>query len=168
MGIYSLGVPRTEQSKTGHSCNLQFFADLQSKRSFLIWFLVINHKGIFSEPCIHKSIDVDGIESIIFDLSTFVILFEMNFKHITGMLGLLHLQILSQIYVEFGKQAIGNDRLYLLTKIRDVDFLTSCTESKLFFDQLIWTFTKDFLDFIVIIKFDCHSQSNSILFQFES
>jgi hypothetical protein len=84
------------------------------------------------------------------------------------MLRLLHLQILSQIYVEFGKQAIGNDRLYLLTKIRDVDFLTSCTESKLFFDQLIWTFTKDFLDFIVIIKFNCHSQSNSILFQFES
>jgi len=151
MSIYSLGVPRTKQSKTSHSCYLHFIIDLQNKRPFLIWFFIIDHKSIFGESGIYKSIDVDWIESIIFYLSSFVILFEMYFKNITRVLRLLHLHILSQIYVEFWKETIGNDGLYLFTKIRNVDFLTCCTESQLLFDQLIWTFTKDFLYFIVII-----------------
>ena len=115
MSINSFVVPRAEQTKTCHRSDLQILANFQSKRSLLAGFLVVNHERVFCEPSIDKSVYVNSIKSVILDISAFVVLLEMDFEDIPGVLRLLDFKIFSKIDVELWQELIWNDWLNFFT-----------------------------------------------------
>ena len=73
----SLSIPRAQQSDSRNSCNLCLFFDfrLQNEALLLVsFFLFVEHKSVFGQSCVDKVVDVDAVESGIFDVASFVVL----------------------------------------------------------------------------------------------
>ena len=76
-------------------------------------------------------------------------------------------QVFCQLQVELGQQFVWNDLVVSFLEVRDVDFLTSSVEGQLLFDEGVWAFFENFLDFGTVVQLDGHPQSNRVLLEFE-
>ena len=86
----------------------------------------------------------------------------MDLEDISGVLWFLNFQIFGQIDIEFGQEFIRDDFSLLFIEVSYKYLLSGSIESQLFLDDLIRTFTKDFSNLIMIIKFNSNSEGNSI------
>ena len=121
------------------------------------------------QSSIHKCIDVDIVEGDCIGITaTFVVIFQMDFKYVLGMFRFEDFEILSEVEIEFGKEAVGDDAVFLFRKIRNEDLLSGSIEGELFLDQVIGAFSEKVFDFLPVIEFDGDSECDGVLGEFEA
>lgn len=87
----------------------------------------------------------------------------MDLEDVSGVLGLLHLQILGQLIVELGQELVGDDLSLLFVQAGNEDLLPCCIEGQLLLDQLIRTLPENVPNLVVIIQLNCDSERNGVL-----